>query len=180
MFPWSALQRSRLWPDSSVAARQTFEQRQLLPSQIKKACCSCGKVQRAIYHCTTTDDDNRHHRDPSKQKSLAGFLPSRSHQQKSLTGFLIKNRDLQIVVVQPARAVGTCRGKGESLGSSATSLLAGKKNTPLKWQPIFARSLRRRPATRSWPRTATCTTRSASKAVRFKIIPHHKNPFYSR
>jgi hypothetical protein len=40
----------------------------------KKACCSCGKVQPDIYHCTTTTDNDRHHRDPSKQKSLTGFL----------------------------------------------------------------------------------------------------------
>ena len=67
LFPWSALQRSHLWPDSSVAARQTFEQRQLWPSQIKK---HVDRVER------------------SNEPSTTALLqtPSRSHQQKSLAG----------------------------------------------------------------------------------------------
>jgi len=76
LFPWSALQRSRLWPDSSVAARQTFEQRQLWPSQIKK---HVDRAERSNEPSTTA----RRQTTPDRQ------TPSRSHQQKSLTGFLL-------------------------------------------------------------------------------------------
>ena len=45
-----------------------------------KACSTIARVARSnetFYHCTDYYDDYyRHHRDPSKQKSLAGFLIS--------------------------------------------------------------------------------------------------------
>jgi hypothetical protein len=72
-------QRTHLWPDSSVAARQTFEQHQLWPSQIKKL---VARAERSNEPSTTahTDDYRRHtpprsHQQKSlEQKSLAGFL----------------------------------------------------------------------------------------------------------
>ena len=81
LFPWSALQRSRLWPDSSVAARQTFEQRQLWPSQIKK---HVDRAKRSNEPSTTAQTD--------RQTDTRHQTPPRSHQQKSLAGFLLVER----------------------------------------------------------------------------------------
>ena len=46
-------QRARLWPDSSVVARQTFKQRQLRPSRIKKLVARLLVRQGPTSHFTT-------------------------------------------------------------------------------------------------------------------------------
>ena len=49
-----ALERARLWPDSSVTAQYTFEQHQLWPSQIKKL---VARAARSNQPSTTAQTD---------------------------------------------------------------------------------------------------------------------------
>jgi hypothetical protein len=52
-------QRKRLWPDSSVASKLTFEQRQLLPSQIKKHVALAERSNEPSTTARQTTDDRR-------------------------------------------------------------------------------------------------------------------------
>ena len=67
-------QRKRLWPDSSVASKLTFEQRQLLPSQIKKL---VARAERSNEPSTTAlrqrQRRRRHHRDPTNRNPWQDF-----------------------------------------------------------------------------------------------------------
>ena len=63
-------QRTHLWPDSSVAAKLTFKQRQLWPSRIKST-VACA--ERSNEPSTTRTHTHTRLRSP-EQKSLAGFL----------------------------------------------------------------------------------------------------------
>ena len=53
---FGALVRARLWPDSSVASKLTFE-RQLLPSQIKKLVARAERSNEPSTIAQTTTDD---------------------------------------------------------------------------------------------------------------------------
>jgi hypothetical protein len=66
LFPWSALQRSRLWPDSSVAARLTFEQRPVSPSEIKKHVARLPVRQGPTSHLPLHDDNDNDRQTPSR------------------------------------------------------------------------------------------------------------------
>ena len=50
-------QRTRLWPDSSVALKLTFEQRHLLPSQIKKLVARAERSNEPSTTAQTTTTD---------------------------------------------------------------------------------------------------------------------------
>ena len=76
---FGVLVRARLWPDSSVVAKQTFEQLQLWPSEIKKL---VARAERSNEPSTTAQT--------TTTTTTTTTTPSRSHQQKSLAGFLLE------------------------------------------------------------------------------------------
>jgi hypothetical protein len=78
-------QRTRLWPDSSVASKLTFEQRQFLSSQIKKL---VARAERSNEPSTT-----------ARQTTTDRQTPWRSHQQKSLAGFLQEDRSMVMMMM---------------------------------------------------------------------------------